>query len=82
MDFVQSIKDACDSIEERIYELNNILREKASNEEVILELSEILTIVKNIKNNVNEENAYNVRSELFSIQKDIDELFDSATLKK
>ena len=82
MDFVQSIKDACDSIEERIYELNNILREKASNEEVILELSEILTIVKNIKNNVNEENAYNVRSELLSIQKDIDDLFDSATLKK
>jgi len=82
MDFVQSIKDACDSIEERIYELNNILREKTSNEEVILELSEILTIVKNIKNNVNEENAYNVRSELLSIQKDIDELFDSVSLKK
>ena len=82
MDFVQSIKDACDSIEERIYELNNILREKTSNEEVILELSEILTIVKNIKNNVNEENAYNVRSELLSIQKDIDELFNSVSLKK
>ena len=82
MDFVQSIKDACDSIEERIYELNNILREKTSNDEVILELSEILTIVKNIKNNVNEENAYNVRSELLSIQKDIDELFNSVSLKK
>ena len=78
MDYVNSIKETCDSIEEKIYELNSILREKSSNDEIILKLNSILTLVKDIKNDVNEENAYNVRSELLSIQKDIDSLFDSA----
>ena len=78
MDYVKDIKESCDSIEEKIYEFNNTLREKGSNEEITLELNAILTIIKNIKSNVNEDNAYNVRSELLSIQKDIDALFNKS----
>lgn len=82
MNFVNDIKESCDNIEDRIYELNNILRENSSNEDVILQLNDILNLVKNIKASVNEENAYNVRSELMSIQKDIDLLFDESVSTK
>ena len=76
MDNVNDIKQACDSIEERIYAINNILREKGSNEDVILELDSVLSIVKDIKNNVNESNATNTKSELLNIQKEIDALYE------
>ena len=82
MDFVRDIKEACDSIEERIYALNNILREKTSDEKVVLELNNILITLKKIKASVNEENAYNTRGELLSIQKDIDILFENAARQK
>ena len=82
MDFVRDIKEACDSIEERIYELNNILRNKGSDERVVLELNDIIVTIKKIKEEVTVENAYNVRSELLSIQKDIDLLFDNSIKQK
>lgn len=78
MDFVNDVNNACDAIEERIYELNNIVREKTSSDEIILELNNIVSIVKNLKSTVNEENAYNIRNELINIQKEIDALFESA----
>ena len=80
--FVEDVKKACDSIEERVYELNNIIREKSNNEEITLELNKILTTVKNIKSSVDESNAYNTRSGIIYIQSYIDKLFEKASKQR
>ena len=82
MDYILAVKDACDSIEERIYELNGLIRDKDVDGEVVLELDNIIKIVKDIKNNVNEKNCEESRDELLKIQTDLENLFERNVVNK
>ena len=82
MDLEDSIKEACDDIEERIYEINGILREKGLNEELTLELNTMINTVKDIKENITTTNQYNARNELLNIQHELDELFENAVMTR
>ena len=81
MNLVESVKEACDAIEERIYSLNAILEKNEENHDIIMELTSIVSLINDIQKNVDENNEETTRDELIAIQIDIYKLFEDANVK-